>query len=184
MASKGKHVFVSDLFLSDDRTVRDNYKLIASSEKLNTIPLDQAVSEEIEIMGDLIFVLVGKLEGLRQSSQSVGGKIITDLKLEPQLKSKIERIDQATYAVGSLISVEDLLSQIDTDFQGDGGLADGERTKIAEAYDRLLDSATADVVISTSQIQEPKGTILGRIVDALKYQTGEYRAALRMLRRT
>jgi hypothetical protein len=181
LASKGRQVLVDDLFVADDTAIRDNYKLIPPSDKFNRSFLDQAINQELEAMGDLIFVLVGKLAGLRQGSEAVGGKAVTELRLDPQLKSRIKRIDQSTYAVGSLVSVEDLLSQVDADLQSEGGFADAERTKVAEAYDRLLDVATADVVISTSRIQQPEETILGRIVDALKFQTGEYRIALQAL---
>lgn len=132
LVGKGKHVAVDDLSVTDDKAIRDHYKLISPTEKLNILPLEQAVNQELEAVGDLIFVLVGKLESVRVTSQAVGGRAVSELRLDPQLKSKIKRVGGATYAVSSLVSVEDLLSQIQSDLEQEGGLSDGERTKIAE----------------------------------------------------
>jgi hypothetical protein len=178
LASKGKHVAVEDVAVVDDRLIRDSYKLLTVQDNFASKPLSDAVDEEIRSAGDLLLVLVGKMKGLRPSTQSVNANTITQLRLDPLLKTQIEKTDSQTYTVAALVPMEDLLGKIDSDFRNEGGLSTGERIKIAESYDKLLDAATADVAIPTTRIQDADVTILGKIVEAIRSQVKEYRRAL------
>ena len=162
----------------DNRSIRDNYKLLSGQDNFESTLLKDAVGQELRTTGDLLLILVGKLEGLRTAVQPVNANAVTELRLEPSLKTQIEKTDEQTYSVAALVPMEDLLGKIDSDFKADGGISSGDRLKIAEAYDRLLDAATADVAIPPTRILDSSKTILGKIVEAIKSQAKEYRSAL------
>lgn len=181
LASKGRHVAVEDVLVVDDWSIRDNYKLISAQDNFDGTLLKDAVSQELRSIGDLLLVLVGRLGGLRPAVQPVNGKAVTELRLDPSLRTPIERTNEHTYSVAALLPMEDLLSKIDADLKEGGGVSAVERIKVGEAYDALLDAATADVSIPATRINDAGKTVLGKIVAAIQAQVTEYRRSLNTL---
>jgi hypothetical protein len=154
---------------------------LSDEDAKGVVPLEKAVSQELGSLGDLIFVLVGTIKGLRPSAESVGGKTVSELRLTPSQRDEFEKIEEGIYSIKKIMPVEDLLAKIDQDLLEQAGLPSSDREKIATAYDQLLDNATTDVVVPSGRKINAAGTILGQITGSLRGQTEEYSAALKAL---
>lgn len=89
LTNKGKHAAVEDVSVVDNELIRDNYKLISVQDKFESTPLRDAIDEELKSTGDLLLILVGTMQGLRPTRQSVNANTITELWLNPSLKTQI-----------------------------------------------------------------------------------------------
>jgi hypothetical protein len=181
MAKSGKGVRSDAIGIVEDLFLKAHYRILSPQDVPDRTPIPEAIGQELASVGDLIFVLIGTVKGLRPSAQPIDGEAVKELRLTPSITRDIEGVEAGVYAVRKIVPIEDLLAQISHDFEAQGGLSDTDRRKIAEAYDSLLDDATTDVVIPTTKTVKARETILGRIVDSLRSQTTEYRTALKAL---
>jgi hypothetical protein len=177
----GKGMQPDSVALTDDHTLKVHYQLLAPQDVPEIVPLRNAVSQELRSVGDLIFVLIGTVKGLRPSEESADANAVKELRLSPSLSGDFEKVDAGVYAIRKILPVEDLLARISSDLDEQGGLTAEDRRKVAKAYDALLDNATTEVVIPKGRTVEAKETTLGQIVDSLRSQTTEYRKALKAL---
>jgi hypothetical protein len=178
LSRSGKHVQPESIEIADDLTLKAHYRLSPAREIPKRTPITDAIGQEISSVGDLIFVLIGTVKGLRASSRAVDGTDVKELRLTQSIARDIAAVEPGVYAVRKIVPIEDLLAHVSKEFERQGGLSEAERRKIAEAYDSLLDEAVTDVVIPTHKTVNAEETILGRIVDSLRHQTSEYRNAL------
>lgn len=177
----GKQIRAEDVSILDGSALKKHYRILSEQELGGLIPLQDAVSQEINSVGDLIFVLAGTVKGLRPSAQQVDGSIVSELRLAPSLSGDFEKVAAGVYATKSIMPIEELFSRINGDLAEQGGLPDGEGKKIARAYDELLDNAITDVIIPAGRKIIPEGTILGEIAGSLQRQAEEYSTALKAL---
>ncbi len=177
----GKRIASDSVGVLQDQTLKVHYRLLASEDVPQTVSLHDAISQELASVGDLVFVLIGTVKGLRPSAQSVDADGVNELRLSPSLSEDFEKVEAGIYALKRIMPIEDLLDRISTDLSERGGLGAEDRRKIAKAYDALLDGATTEVVIPKGKGVTPKETTLGQIVDSLLGQTTEYRKALKLL---
>jgi hypothetical protein len=179
LSAAGKKVSVGNISVCDDINIRNHYGFIPQKEAESLTPLGQAIVQELASMGDLIFILVGTMQGLRPYTQEVTVRPVSELRLVPSLtEPDIHRIGAGVYGIRKIVAPEDLIAFIEDDLQSAGGLSIECRRAIAEAYDKLTDAATTDVIIPRSAVQNPHETILEKTVASLREQAGEYRKAV------
>lgn len=181
VSKSGKRIRTGEVSILDGITIRKHYRILSDKELRGTVRLQQAVSQEVSSLGDLIFVLVGTVKGLRASAQQVAGGAVKELRLTPTLSGEFQKVDDGVYAIKKIMPIEDLFARLSRDVAGQGALSEKDRREIARAYDELLDNATTDVVIPTGGTVRAKETTLGQIVESLRSQTSEYRSAVRRL---
>jgi hypothetical protein len=181
VSKSGKKTRAETVSIFDGPPIKKHYRILSDEDAKELVPLEQAVSQEVASLGDLIFVLIGTIKGLRPSAEPVGGKIVSELRLTPSQGGEFEKIEEGVYSIKKIMPVEELLAKMDDDLSGQGGLPGSDREKIATAYDLLLDNATTDVVVPTGKKVSADGTILGQIAGSLRRQTEEYSAALKAL---
>jgi hypothetical protein len=182
LSATGKRVAANEIFIVDGLALKVHYKPLSPKEAMGLIPLSEAVADELASLGDLIFILIGTMRGLRPSVQAVEATVVRELRLLPSLSgSDVQKLDTGVYAIKKIVPPEELLGLISSDFKDYGGLSIADRRAIAEAYDSMTDAATTDVTVPSGRIQEPQETILGKIVASLRRQTDEYRNALKRL---
>jgi hypothetical protein len=178
VSAKDSHE-VKAISVSDGQDQKIHYR-IASSPSSDNIALTDAVTKEIKELGDVLFVLIGQIKGLRKIECGVDGSVVKLLRLDPKQKTVIHKNDQ-DYTIANILSVEDLLDNIEKE-AGSGPLAEKERQAIAKAYDKLLAQSTIDVCFPQSRIKNLQQTILGKIAAALQEQAAEYKTALDVLK--
>jgi len=181
MISSGKQLRTDGIWIVDDLSLKAHYRIFSAEDISDRTPISDAIAEELGSIGDLIFVLIGTVKGLRPSVTHIDGGPVTELRLTPSITQQIERVEVGIYALKKIVPIEELLAEIGHDSEAQGGLTETERRKIADAYDELLDGAITDVVIPTRKTVKPKETILGQIVNSVRGQTTEYHAALKAL---
>jgi hypothetical protein len=182
LAVNGKRIGAGAVSIADDRKITAHYRLLPPQDISSLVSLEDAVARELAAIGDLLFVLIGKVEGLRPWDQLVESESVKLLRLDPSLGTDFEKIDFNCYGVRKILPVEELLDSIGHDLRESGGLSSRDRQGVAMAYEKLLDAATTLVTVPTGLTVRPKETILGQIVDSLRIQTNEYRSALQALR--
>jgi hypothetical protein len=183
MASNGKYLNPDGIWTTERLSLKAHYRILSLKDIPDKTSLSDAIIKELGSLGDLVFVLIGTIKGLRPSSKKIEGACVKELRLAPSIKEPIEAVDAGVYAVKTIVPIEDLLAHLAGDFESKGGLTEPERQKIADAYDKLLDDAITDVVLPTRAIQAADETILGQILSSLRVQIGEYRNALGALHR-
>jgi hypothetical protein len=184
LAATGKRIRADAVFVVDDLALKSHFKILSQSEARYLIPLTDAVASELTDMSDLIFILIGAMKGLRPGAQEVEKGRVKELRLIPTLQGPvIQRIERGVYGIQKIIPPEDLLAFISGDFEEHGEMPTDEKRAVAEAYDRMTDSATTDVLVPTGTIERPSETVLGKIVESLQEQANEYDEALKSLDR-
>lgn len=178
----GKQVRASTVAVMDDRPLKGHYKILPSQDSHGLVSLKDAVAQELARMGDLVFVLVGTVMGLRPYSQPVKSRTVKELRLDPGLDTNFAKVADSSYAVKTVLPIEDLLVQISASLSEGRELSATDRQAISEAYNALLDAATTDVAVPTGPIVQPRETVLGQIVGSLQAQKDEYANALNALR--
>jgi hypothetical protein len=182
LAATGKRVRSDDLSIVDDVTIRGHYKPLIQQDTSAFIPLASAVGQELASVGDLLFILIGTVKGLRPCTQAVKGIGVKELRLVPAHSgADIQLIEPGIYGIRRVLPLEELLGRVSQDLDQQGGMSAEDRRALAEAYDAMLDAAVTDVTVPTGKVLSPTDTILGLIVAALRNQTSEYRAAVKAL---
>jgi hypothetical protein len=85
--------------------------------------LDQAIQQETRVMGDLLFILIGTIKGLRPHTQTINGKNVEELRLDPSIGSAIQKVENGIYSVRTLLPVDELFDFINHDLREAGGLS-------------------------------------------------------------
>lgn len=182
LAATGKRVRSDDLSIVDDVTIRGHYKPLFQQDTSAFIPLASAVGQELASVGDLLFILIGTVKGLRPCTQAVKGTGVKELRLVPAYSgADIQLIEPGIYGIRRVLPLEELLGRVSQDLDQHGGMSPEDRRALAEAYDAMLDAAVTDVTVPTGKVLSPADTILGHIVAALRNQTSEYKAAVKAL---
>ena len=140
----------------DDRPLKGHYKILPSQDSHGLVSLKDAVAQELARMGDLVFVLVGTVMGLRPYSQPVKSRTVKELRLDPGLDTNFAKVADSSYAVKTVLPIEDLLVQISASLSEGRELSATDRQAISEAYNALLDAATTDVAVPTGPIVQPR----------------------------
>jgi hypothetical protein len=182
LASNGRRVYSDGISILDTGTLRVHYRLIAADDASANVPLPTAVAQEIASIGDLVFLLIGTVKGLRPFVQAVDAATVKEIRLEPSAEADFRKATTGIYVIRKLLPVEDLLSQIHTDLLEQGGLSHKDGQNLAKAYDKMLDNVTTDVTVPRDRVLNPAQTILGQIAASLRRQTDEYRDALTVSR--
>jgi hypothetical protein len=179
----GKQVRASTVGVMDDRPLKGHYKILPAQDTKGVVTLGEAVAQELGRVGDLLFVLVGTIVGLRPHRQEVPTNPVQELHLDPAMKQTFSKVGEASYALKTILPIEDLLVQISETLHEGVELSLTDRQAIAGAYNELLDAATTNVAIPSGQIERPTETVLGQIVNSLEGQKKEYSNAVDALRK-
>lgn len=178
MALRGGQLHADQVRITNEPSIRTHYKILAPEDVSDAISVSDAVGQELRAIGDLVFVLIGAVKGLRRSATKVESRRITELRLDPSVADPVSWVEAGVYSAKKIVPIEELVSRIAQDFEAQGGLTAAERGEIARAYDLLVDAATTDVVIPSRGSRVTGQTILGRIVASLREQFVEYGTAL------
>ena len=182
LVTRGKHIQPDNVSIIDSETFHTHYRLLPPQDASGLIPLASALTEELASVGDLIFILIGTVKGLRPCIQAVDSTAVKELRLVPsQAGADVQRSEPGVYSIRSMLPIEDLLDQINQDISQHGGFAAEDRLGLVAAYDKMLDIVTTEVIVPTNTIQLPDGTVLGQIVTSLRNQASEYSSALAAL---
>lgn len=182
LAKGAKHPKVESISIVNGVPLKAHYRFLSAKDITGLISLRDAVSQELSSIGDLVFVLIGTVRGLRPCTQMTECDLAKELRLAPELQSDLHRVSAGVYAFKRIMPIEDLLAHISRDLETEGGLSEPDRREIARAYDLLLDDAVTDVVVPTDTAVNPKETTLGKIAQSLRAKEREYTAAVENLR--
>jgi hypothetical protein len=164
--------------ITNDLSIKTHCKILAPEDVSDAISVSDAVGQELGAVGDLVFVLIGTVKGLRRSAMKVESRRITELRLDPSVADPVTWVEAGIYSAKKIVPIEELVSRIARDFEAQGGLTAPERGEIARVYDLLVDQAITDVVIPSRGSRVTGQTILGQIVGSLREQFVEYGKAL------
>lgn len=178
LAVSGRRVQSNGISILDKGTIRVPYRFLSGSDASTCIPLTTAVSREIDSIGDLIFILIGTVKGLRPFVQEVETSAVQEIHLMPSAILEFQKTKAGSYTIRKPLPVEDLLNHIHEDLKAEGGLLPENRQAVAKAYDKMLDAVTTDVEVPRDRVLRPVETILGKIAESLRRQTSEYENAL------
>jgi hypothetical protein len=179
LSATGRRVRATEVSILDGLTLRSHYKLLPSRSDSALDPLAAGVTQELAAIGDLLFILIGTVKGLRPSIQTVQSAAVKELRLVPsQAAPDIQQLGTGIYGIRKILALEELLAHINQDLNAEGGLSADDRRGVAQAYDTMVDAATTEVTVPSGRIRERKETVLGQIVTSLKTQAAEYRDSL------
>jgi hypothetical protein len=181
LTARGRRVSSDGISILDTGTLRSHYRIVSVETVAANVPLAAAVTQELASIGDLIFILIGKIKGLRPYSQAVESAAVKEIRLEPSATTDFRSPQANIFAIRKLLPVEDLLTAINNDLQQRGGLTSKDRQAVAKAYEKMLDSVTTEVEVPGDRVVNPAETILGTIAASVRTQTREYDRALQAL---
>jgi hypothetical protein len=179
--SSGQHVRAGTVAILDNETITKHFKLITRQAPAGSVALDAAVEQEVRAIGDLLFILIGTIQGLRPYVQIIKGDNVTELRLDPSIGSALRKIEDGIYCVKNLLPIDELFDFIHHDLGATGGLSDKDRVAVRNGYDELMDSAVTEVSVPTGDVRRGE-TVLGRIAASMRNQSTEYATALEALR--
>lgn len=180
----GKHPKAESTSIVNGMPLKAHYRLLSAKEIAGLVSLRDAIAQELSSIGDLVFVLIGTIQGLRPCVQATECDVARELQLTPTLHSDFQRVSAGIYAFKRIMPLEDLLAHIARDLEAEGGLSESNGRKIAKAYDLLVDDAVTDVAVSSDTTISPKETTLGKIAQSLRAKEREYAAAVDALQQT
>jgi hypothetical protein len=178
--ASGQHIRGGTVEVSDEETINKHFKLITRQAPA-TLALDEAIQQEIRTIGDLVFILIGTIKGLRAHSQPIKGDKVTELRLDSSIGSPIRKAEDGIYCVRHLLPIDELFDFIHHDLREIGGLSDTDRVALRNGYDEMMDSAITEVTVPTGDVRRGE-TVLGKIASSMRSQATEYAAALEALR--
>ena len=159
----------------DNEPLKAHNKIVGAEAQLVSLPT--AIHQEIASMGNLVFVLIGSIKGLRTCSQRVKSTRITEIRLVPsQTGAPVQTTGNGVYSIATLVPIEDLFEHINEEL--DEGLSIQERQALVSAYDDMLDAAITEVTVPTTAVRRRQDTILGKIAVSVREQVSSYRTAL------
>ena len=182
MNASGKNVRGGTVRLADNERMTTNYKLITRQIPIGLIALDTAIEQEISSIGDLIFILIGTVKGLRPLSQPIKGNKVKELRLDPSITGNVRKVEDSIYSLRKLLPIDEVFKFIDDDLGEAAKLSADDRIAVRNGCEQLIDNAITEVSVPTAQVQRGE-TVLGKIVASMRHQTKEYNSALEALRR-
>ncbi len=186
LVAAGKCVRTENVWIIDNETVRTHYKIIPGQDTAGLITLASGVAQELAGIGDLLFILVGTVKGLRPQMQQVNSLNVKELRLVPLLAdAEVQRTGNGIYSLRKILPIEELFGRINDDLEAQGrSLSAEDRRVIGTAYDAMLDGATTEVTVPTGEVRHRTETVLGKIVTSLQDQAAQYGTALSSLARS
>jgi len=179
LSATGRRVRATEVSIVDGLTLRSHYKILPSRSDPALIPLSAGITQELAAIGDLLFILIGSVKGLRPAVQTVESMAVNELRLVPsQATPDIQQLGPGIYGIRKILALEELFAYIEQDLTAQGGLSAEDRRAVAQAYDAMVDAATTEVTVPSGRIQDRKETVLGQIVNSLQIQTAEYKRSL------
>jgi hypothetical protein len=183
VTANGQRVRATTVAVSDNETITKNFKLITHQVPARLVGLDQAIHHEISVIGDLLFILIGTIKGLRPHSQTINGDKVQELRLDPAIGSAMQKAEDGIYCVSSILPIDELFDFVNHDLREVGGLSDKDRVAVRNGYDEMMDSAITEVTVPTGEVRRGE-TVLGKIASSMRSQATEYATALEALSRT
>ncbi len=166
---------VQEVIVKDDVTLKSHYIILESPGPSET--LETSVAAELTSLGDVIFILLGTLTGLRSTEQMVNNEYVQTLRLDENVKKEL-LFENGICTINRILPIEDLLQKIGSSLPKGSCLTSKDKENIGKAYNALLDTAISEVIIDP---KDERDTILGRIADSLQEQVKNYEAALKNL---
>ncbi|MFB3812673.1 MAG: hypothetical protein ACE14L_01065 [Terriglobales bacterium] len=183
ISASGRHGRLENIGVLDNQNLRTHYKVIPQPTAADLVPLRSAVTQETASVGDLLFILIGTVEGLRPQTQDIRSNKVKKIRLVPSLNgAQLQRTETGVYSIRKIVPIEELFQFIDGDLQDDGGLSGEDRRVIGAAYDEMLDGATTEVSVPTGDVAQRNDTVLGKMVASLRAQAAQYQTAISGLR--
>jgi hypothetical protein len=177
----GGHPRVESISVIDGLSLKSHYRLLSGKDIQGLTPIVDAIRQELSSFGDLVFVLIGVIKGLRSSAQPCDGELVKEVRLAPAIKTSFRRVSAGVYELNRIMPLEDLIAHLAADLELEGGLSEDDRREVAKAYDSLLDAAITDVMVPKGETIDPTRTTLGKIVQSLRANETEYAAAVAQL---
>src|SRR5258708_3193610 len=116
LVASGKRLQMDSISIIDDEVLKTHYRLLSPQDSSRLVPLTSAVTKELASIGDLLFVLIGTVKGLRPCTQEVDSSAVKKLCLVPsQTGADVQRVEHGVYSIRSILPIEDLLDQISQD---------------------------------------------------------------------
>jgi hypothetical protein len=114
LTMSGRRARPDVLSIIDGAPFKAHYRLLSAKDIAGLIPLQDAVSQEVASVGDLIFMLIGTVKGLRPCAKSADCDAVKELRLTPSLPTEFQRVSAGVYAFKRIVPVADLLTQMVT----------------------------------------------------------------------
>jgi len=156
-----------------------DFKLIKgkSSNLPNLLSLKSTVENEINMLGPLVFILIGQVEDNIILEQVLNHSSFDAVLWDPSL-TRIARIDGSRIVVGDTYDEEAIFARVASFFQDRAEqVPDGLREAFGIALDALQDQAVANLIIPLDTL--PKGNnMTNDIVQVLLEQKSHYEEAL------
>ena len=71
LLAAGKRVIADHFWISDDETLRNHYKLLTHVDTSRLLSVASGLAQELTTIGDLLFVLLGTVKGIRPQTQEI-----------------------------------------------------------------------------------------------------------------
>jgi hypothetical protein len=182
---KGGEASTTDLFVVKPSEINSDFKLFSrNAQNLpSPTPLDQALQQELERIGSLVFVLIGELRDT-DCSVPISHRFAKELKYDPAAShtevqntsggGKVLVVNQLTDPEGAWNAIKEALAE-----QAGNGLSSLE-TAFAEAFEKLRDEARKQLIVPKPGTKRPMNsvTLLSQFHTSVKQQRQLYSNAL------
>lgn len=151
------------------------------SKKTSNYPdisrLPDALEEELDTIGTLVFILIGDVDDSVVTSCNVAHRRFSELILDPSYPKQVEAVDDKivvrdTYDEEQIWSALCKCLEDDEELRADEGL----RKALGEALDRVESQAYAKLVLPDDR-PDPQRFIINAVVSVLEEQRNAYRSA-------
>ena len=103
LIAMGKQVGAGSVDVIDNRNITAHYKILPLEDKNGLVALEQAVAQELGRTGNLLFVLVGTLIGLRPGAQPIQSETAKELRLDPTFKTDFADLGEGVYGTKTIL---------------------------------------------------------------------------------
>jgi hypothetical protein len=152
-----------------------------SSNKPKTIPLKEATEKELENLGILVFILIGKINDNKINETELKNEMFKKVVWNPLNKEFVSFKDNEAIIVNQIEDEEKIWEKTEELLRiNKREIPKDLKVKLGKSLDKLQEKAEADVEIP-SPGQSPKFGIIDSILKVLKYQKKYYESVLNNL---
>jgi len=186
---KDGKVLPEPISVAKPQSFNTDFKLFKSPSKATpeTQLLKTAIQTELANIGELVFVLIGRIEDV-SSEVSIDHSYAHFLRFEPNHKKTAAVImaDDGVrkVIVNELFDAEAAWNEIQAIVRGEiGDEAEGFQTAFSVAFDNLQQQAQSNLLLPSTEAAKSDSSFLGRIRSSVKEQRRLYEKALRKTQR-
>jgi len=173
-----KSIILQEMKIAKDYNLNTHYKILDGDSNIPTFKLQGALQTELEGLGDVVFVLISRIEGNQPTEIPITAGPIKQLRFDTSAPDNVSLSDDGKCTIGTLLPIDVVLSEIQNALENQDEFQENERHKFSKAYDKLLDQLTTVVSLPAGDVTKSQETLLGQMASALEEQSNDYRKGL------